>query len=207
LESGQDTQPSRRCEPPLPHKLAQRLPPAAVEAILDGYRHGRTTIELAEDFNISATSVKTLLHANGVPIRDRRALTAKQTIEAVRLYELGWSPAKIATKLGVSDETARRQLTACGVVTRPAYRRRRSESAARLGCPATASPCSARLKPSDQLLSSLCSRSFDSPSLPRRSVPLKSDSCAARRAPLAHGCSAQRWGRKHARSGHHAPPG
>jgi DNA-directed RNA polymerase specialized sigma24 family protein len=53
-----------------------------------------------------------------VPIR-MRGLSPEQIDEAVRLYEAGWSLARIGDRMGVNDMTVRQRLLERGVQMRP----------------------------------------------------------------------------------------
>lgn len=73
--------------------------------------------ELAGRFGIHRTTVMTHLDRHGV---ERRTGNVQRRIdEALRLYESGWSLARIGTEFGVNAETARRALRGAGVSMRP----------------------------------------------------------------------------------------
>lgn len=74
--------------------------------------------ELGRRFNIHRTTVSGILHRHGVTMRGT-GLTPEQIDEAVKLYEDGWSLARIGKHLGVNDMTVRSRLLERGVKLRP----------------------------------------------------------------------------------------
>jgi hypothetical protein len=63
-----------------------------------------TTYELGDRFGIDRRTVSAILHRHSVDMR-RRGLSPNQADDAIRLYESGWSLARIGEHLGV-DPTA-----------------------------------------------------------------------------------------------------
>jgi hypothetical protein len=55
----------------------------------------------------------------------RQGLSPKQIYETVRLYEAGWSLARIGERIGVDPTTALHRLRDCGVKTRDTHGRER----------------------------------------------------------------------------------
>jgi predicted DNA-binding protein YlxM (UPF0122 family) len=76
---------------------------------------------LAEQFGISRTAVKELLHREGVNVRRPQGLLTEDVPEAARLYESGWLLREIADKFSASQESVRRRLLKHGVVMRSGH--------------------------------------------------------------------------------------
>jgi hypothetical protein len=121
----------RQSAPPLPprpsFKLAQRLAPTVVDELVAGYEAGRTTNELVAQYSVSHGSVVRLLHKRGVDMRNQ-GLSVEQVEQAVQLYRVGWSVARIGDLFGVDGTTAWTALKKVGVQMRP---RRGGRQAAR----------------------------------------------------------------------------
>jgi hypothetical protein len=115
---------SEQIEPSRPFKLDQRLKPAKVAEIVARYEAGEPSTAVAASYGLSKGSVIRLLHEAGIPIR-RQGLTVEQTSEAARLYESGWSLAKIGAHLCVDHGTVWRALKKRGVKMRDTHRRER----------------------------------------------------------------------------------
>jgi hypothetical protein len=91
--------------------------------LVDRYRRGERAHELAAAFEIDRRTVaKLLVHAG---IRRPRSLTANEVIEAARLYEAGWSCAKVGEQLGRRSNTIWLALRAAGVAMRDCHGRER----------------------------------------------------------------------------------
>lgn len=82
-----------------------------------GLRDDATLNELGEQFGIVRQTVAKVLKRHGVAMR-QHGLASDQINEAVRLYETGWSLAKVGEHLGVDDMTVHRLLTERGVTMR-----------------------------------------------------------------------------------------
>jgi len=76
-----------------------------VTALVNGYQAGETVYELAARFGIHRATVSAHLHRQGITVR-RQGLDAEGIAHAVRLYEDGWSVARIGDRLGVDGTTA-----------------------------------------------------------------------------------------------------
>lgn len=74
-------------------------------ALVNGYQAGETVYELAARFGIHRATVSAHLHRQGITVR-RQGLDAEGIAHAVRLYEDGWSVARIGDRLGVDGTTA-----------------------------------------------------------------------------------------------------
>ena len=99
-------------------RTARPLKPAQVEALIAGYRAGRSMQELASEFGIDRRTVSTYLRRAGVVVR-RGDLDHEQSVEAARLYEAGWSSEQLAERFGVSADNVLKVLRCAGVVIRP----------------------------------------------------------------------------------------
>jgi hypothetical protein len=107
------------------HKITQRLAPETVAQIVASYQIGITTPALAKQYDISSTAVKRLLHTNGVQVRRYHRLSENEAHAAAKLYEAGWSLAKIGRELNADDETVRRRLKELHVSMRRAGERQK----------------------------------------------------------------------------------
>jgi AraC-like DNA-binding protein len=97
----------------------RRLARPEIEALVDQYRGGTQELqELAAEFGVHRTTVAAHLDRAGVTVR-RKALTAAQIDEATRLYESGWSLARIGRHLGVYPTSVYYRLRQAGVRLRP----------------------------------------------------------------------------------------
>ncbi|BBX25032.1 hypothetical protein MALV_01570 [Mycolicibacterium alvei] len=88
------------------------------------YKDGTGTPELRSRYNLSQGSVLKILHSHGVTMR-RQGITDEQIDDAVHLYELGESLAKIGAHLGAEAGTVRRALLNRGVRMRDTHGRER----------------------------------------------------------------------------------
>lgn len=101
-----------------PHKVAHRLTGAIVAEMVESYRAGRSSNDLARAHDVSKQSVLRLLQKQGVE-RRRRGLSDDQVADAVRLYEAGLSVAAVAECVGAVPSTTYRTLQRAGVAFRP----------------------------------------------------------------------------------------
>lgn len=106
------------------HSL-KRLNAEDVARIATYYKDGQTTIQLAEQFDVNRRTISKVLSEKGVALRGR-PLTEKQIDEAVRLYELGLSLAKVGTIVGAQARTVQLRLRERGVTMRDTHGRPRS---------------------------------------------------------------------------------
>ncbi|MBB5153652.1 hypothetical protein [Saccharopolyspora phatthalungensis] len=80
-----------------------------MQQLIEGYKSGATVYELGDQFGIERRTVSAILHRHGVPMR-RRGLSEEQIDDAVRLYNQGWSLARIAARMDVAAGTVRQRL-------------------------------------------------------------------------------------------------
>ena len=104
--------------------IARRLSESDVTELVTRYREGATVYDLAERFGIHRTTVSGHLHRRGVVMR-RLGLDEQQVDLAIRLYEQGWSVARISSHCGTNGGTVWLALRARGVRLRDAHGRER----------------------------------------------------------------------------------
>lgn len=101
--------------PRTPPRRARPLKPAQVDELVVGYDAGKTTRELAAEFDINRMTVSAHLRRVGVPVR-RLGLGAEQKAGVADLYEAGWSSERLAERFDVSADTIVRALRQSGSV-------------------------------------------------------------------------------------------
>jgi len=84
-----------------------------------------TTYELGARFGINRRTVSAILHRHGVDMR-RRGLSPDQVDDAVHLYNMGWSLARIGEHLNVDPTTVLTKLRERSIPTRDTHGRPRS---------------------------------------------------------------------------------
>jgi DNA-binding CsgD family transcriptional regulator len=89
------------------------------------YREGATVYELAAEFDVNRRTVAARLKRTGVGMR-RSTPGEAQIAEMVRLYESGFSLAKVAEQVGVSTSTVLNYVRRNGVECRDTQGRSRS---------------------------------------------------------------------------------
>ncbi|WP_427923634.1 hypothetical protein [Streptomyces sp. cg40] len=109
--------------PKPPRRVAKRLKAPEVTELVEAYKEGSTTYQLAGRFGIKRQTVSDILKRNGVTPRWRR-LTEANIDEAERLYvHQGMSAARIADRLKADPETVRLRLRKRGVQMRDPHDR------------------------------------------------------------------------------------
>lgn len=81
--------------------------------------------ELGTRFGIERRTVSNILKRHDVPMR-RRGLSSEQVDDAIHLYNLGWSLARVGGHLGVDHTTVLTKLRERGVPTRDSHGRPRA---------------------------------------------------------------------------------
>ncbi|MFI6774238.1 hypothetical protein [Nocardia sp. NPDC050412] len=81
--------------------------------------------QLGARFGIERRTVSEILHRHSVPMR-RRGLSPIQIDDAIHLYNLGWSLARVGQHLGVDPTTVLAKLRQRGIPTRDAHGRPRA---------------------------------------------------------------------------------
>jgi len=120
--------PSTPTPPPVDrpkHRRARQLDSDQVLSVIQRYAAGATTYELSNRFGIDRRTVSANLHRHGVQLR-RRGLSPGQVDEAIRLYNSGWSLARVAQHLKVDPTTVMNRLRDRNVPTRDTQGRPRS---------------------------------------------------------------------------------
>lgn len=97
---------------------ARQLKADEAREVVAAYEAGATVYQLAHRFGIARQTVSKILKRHGVQMR-RTGLSPEQTAEAARLYDQGWSLARIGARMDVSPETVRLRLAARGTQLRP----------------------------------------------------------------------------------------
>jgi hypothetical protein len=111
-------------DPPKPRR-ARQLDTNQVQELIAGYQAGATVYELSATFGIERRTVSNILHRHDVQMR-RRGLSLDQIDDAIHLYNLGWSLARVGQDLGADHTTVLAKLRERGVPTRDTHGRPRS---------------------------------------------------------------------------------
>lgn len=106
----------------VPQRISQRLGPNVVEQILADYQNGTPSTVLGRRYGIASVTVIALLRRHRVVIR-QQPMTPAECSEAIRLYGLGWSLAKIGSKLDRPPNSIRNALRRAGMPRRSAMPR------------------------------------------------------------------------------------
>ncbi|ALG12257.1 hypothetical protein AOZ06_40185 [Kibdelosporangium phytohabitans] len=104
---------------------ARQLDTDQTQALIQGYLTGATTYELGARFGIDRRTVSNILHRHGVQMR-RRGLSPDEVDDAIHLYKLGWSLARVGEHLNVDHTTVLTKLCERGIPTRDSHGRPRS---------------------------------------------------------------------------------
>jgi lambda repressor-like predicted transcriptional regulator len=107
----------------VPRQNQIRLDPHQAITLVAAYRDGKSIKELAQRYGVHRTTVDSLLRRFDVELR-QRGLAANEVTAAARLYEQGWSLARLGSKYGVDPSTVWRSLLAVGVIMRSPHERR-----------------------------------------------------------------------------------
>ena len=99
-------------------RTARPLKPAEADALIAGYKAGKTMKDLASEVGIDRRTVSTYLRRAGVAVR-RGGLDQHQAIEAIRLYGTGWSSGRLAARFDVSADNVLKALRKAGMDIRP----------------------------------------------------------------------------------------
>ena len=101
----------------LPRKQAQnRLDPSEVDRLMQNYRTGTKIEDLATEFQISRTTV--MKHVERAGATRRRNIVLDHLDEAHRLYDQGWSLARVGAHFGVDASTVRYAFRKAGIPRR-----------------------------------------------------------------------------------------
>jgi hypothetical protein len=105
-------------------RRARQLDTNQVQDLITGYQARATVYELGDRFSIDRRTVSAILHRHGVDMR-QHGLSPSQVDDASRLYNSGWSLAKIGEHLRVDPTTVLNQLRKRGIPTRDTHGRPR----------------------------------------------------------------------------------
>jgi hypothetical protein len=101
--------------------LYRRLGQSVVAELVAAYEAGASSAALADQYGVSRSGVKQLLHVAGANVRTPVGLSADQVDEASALYEQGLLLREIGELLGFHKDTVRRALIRHGVVMRSGH--------------------------------------------------------------------------------------
>ena len=108
------------------HSLEDRLSETTVARIVADYQRGVPSTHLARSLGVGKAGVLGILRDHGVQLR-MRPMTDHEVKEAVRLYEQGWSLARVGRQLGRDHSAIRDSLERTGVPRRDSHGRARLE--------------------------------------------------------------------------------
>jgi hypothetical protein len=103
--------------PPRDYRMTRRLTPDEQKQVVDLYRLGTSTYQMARQFGSDRHTITGHLRRGGVSLRSRRKLTPQLTEQAKQLYAEGRSLAVI----GVEHDALARRREAFGVVQRNGF--------------------------------------------------------------------------------------
>jgi Homeodomain-like domain len=101
-----------------PRQRQHRLRADEVQNLIDGHRAGNSVHVLAKAFTIDRRTVSAILERNGIQ-RRYNLLDPDAVAEAVRLYDVGWSLARVADRFGVTARTVQNAFVNAEIPTRP----------------------------------------------------------------------------------------
>ena len=102
------------------HVVQRRITGEEADAVVAGYRAGKSVYELATEHSCHRTTISGILKRSGVTMR-RTPAREDQILEMVRLYESGLSLARVSERVGFSDKTVHHYLRERGVRMRNGY--------------------------------------------------------------------------------------
>jgi hypothetical protein len=88
--------------------LRRRLSQETIQVLIDAYKAGAISPQLAAQYGVSKTALLELLHAEGLAKRKR--LTLEEIEEAHRLRSRGWTYVAIGQNFGMYGSTVWRTL-------------------------------------------------------------------------------------------------
>ena len=130
--------PELTIQPPTPcHTLStdgngrSRLDQDQTQRLIASYQAG-STVYSSPTSSASSAIISAILHRHDVPMR-RRGLTKEQVEHSERLYEQGWSLARIGNHMDVTADTVRKRLLERGVTMRDTQGRTRTQASPEAG--------------------------------------------------------------------------
>ena len=113
---GRDCPPARTTRSP--RQKQRRLTSEEIERVVERYQAGESANLLAAELGVHRTTIVGHLKRRGVSTR-YKIIAEADLAEAVRLYEEGWSLARVGEQFGVSAHTVLSAFRAAGIATRP----------------------------------------------------------------------------------------
>ena len=113
---GRDCPPARPTRSP--RQRQRRLTSEEIDGVVGRYKAGESANVLAGELGVHRTTIVGHLKRRGVLTR-YRIITEKDLAEAARLYEEGWSLARVGEHFGVSARTVMSTFRAARIATRP----------------------------------------------------------------------------------------
>ena len=104
------------------HSLEDRLTSDTVAWIVVEYERGVPSTELARSLGVGKAGILGLLREHGVTLR-LQPMTPNDVQEAIRLYQQGWSLARVGRELGRDHSAIRDALERSGVPRRDTHGR------------------------------------------------------------------------------------
>ena len=101
-----------------PRQRQHRLRADEIQDLVNAYRAGNSVYALAKIFTINRRTVSAILQRHGVPCR-YNLLDGQPVAEAARLYEAGWSLARVAEHFGVAARTLHNAFIKAEIPRRP----------------------------------------------------------------------------------------
>jgi len=99
-------------------RMHRRLSAAERSELAQAYGGDQTVMVLADRFSISRATVLKVLHDEGIELPYRK-MGPTELEEAHRLYESGWSFARVGARLRVDPKTVHNAFRRAGLPTRP----------------------------------------------------------------------------------------
>lgn len=124
VEHRQSVQSEQPTVPPRTHKATQRLDPAIMEQLVADYRDGMPTTQLMQTYHLSKGAILRIMDAHGIPRRNT-SMSSDDAATAIRLYQQGWSLARVGTRLNRDAGTIQNILIRAGVPRRDSHGRER----------------------------------------------------------------------------------
>jgi uncharacterized protein (DUF433 family) len=98
--------------------VQHRLRDEEVRGLTEAYQAGDSVYALAKAFTIDRRTVSAILERHGIR-RRYNLLDADAVAEAARLYEAGWSLARLADHFGVTAQTVQNAFVKAEIPRRP----------------------------------------------------------------------------------------
>ena len=126
LDTNQDKPDITRRERP-PFRELNRLSEHQIDELVVAYESGDTARELGQQLGLSRQTISRYLQARDVMIR-HHPMDPDQAAEAIRLYQLGWSLARVGEELCRPPTAIRDVLERAGIPRRDTHGRARLQA-------------------------------------------------------------------------------